>query len=73
VSVHDADPEAADELPLVPVVDDEDVLVDVLAAPEDDVPELQAAAMAPMPSTPNALSAWRRSSNLDGCSAMFGP
>ena len=59
--MHEAEPEEADE----PFVDDallDDVLLDVvlddvLAASDDDVPELQAAATAPRPSTPNTVSA----------------
>ena len=60
VSVHEADPEDADEVFVADaLLDDEfevvldDVLDDVLAEPDDDVPELHAAATAPRPSTPN--------------------
>ena len=60
MSVHDAAVEDVDELFVVDALLDDvfDAVVDdVLAASDDDVPELQAAATAPRPSTPNALSA----------------
>ena len=60
MSVHDAAVEDVDELFVADALFDvvlDAVLGDVLAASDDDVPELQAAATAPRPSTPNAVSA----------------
>jgi hypothetical protein len=64
--VHDGDPEAV----ALPCDDDVvvDELVEVAAASEVVFVELHAAAIAPMPSAPNAPSAWRRSSSLRGSS-----